>query len=105
MFTGRTDAPRPVYGIGDLVTKIMDRLWTTHHGGRLAPAGHQQGDNAGRDVDWWVINWVFSVGNKIEAQPGETDLIVSNRSHRSNPLVRGTQINLKFNVFERDPLV
>ena len=100
------------YGIGDLVTVIVRDLWASFKKSRFMSARSRYdatlqvpGDTLAADeTDWWIIDWSLDVANKIGPQPGETDTLVANSTRQGNPLVRGTQINLKFEVFERDTL-
>ena len=111
VFTKKTGAG--FYGIGDLVTTIVRKFWADHKKSRFISARTRydsslvvSGDTLASDeTDWWIIDWTLGVPNSLESQPGETDMIPAGGSRQNNPLVRGTQININFQVFERDVLI
>ena len=110
VFTKKTDTG--FYGIGDLVTMIVRCFWADHKKSKFFSARHRYNPElsvpgntlAADETDWWVIDWTLEVANELESQPGETDMLAAGGSRQNNPLVRGTQINLIFEVFERDAL-
>ena len=111
--------PGESLGIGDLVTKIVQKAWDHLHVGLLSFGNYQikKGDivpnydlsqgnsNLGpgqlplNQSNWWVKNWTFNVNGEIADTLSEWRDVIHNTPYRD------ATINFKFTVFEQEPLV